>query len=181
MKLNYNSFSSKLYRWIYYSDTNEMPNNLCPYFWKLVVAYIIALPVLVFTLPYELVRLFIKNKEEMDMPLLPRIISTVIFVLALILIASVLAPISLFFGYTPIEGSKLESIIHFGVFLWVIWGIVGLVYGIRYLVDKYKNRSKVIKEAKSENIVVEFVKAKYNKYCPKIEWVNKHNKNEDYE
>lgn len=36
MKLNYNSFSSKLYRWIYYSDTNEMPSNLCPYFWKLV-------------------------------------------------------------------------------------------------------------------------------------------------
>jgi hypothetical protein len=181
MKLNYNSFSSKLYRWIYYSDTNEMPNNLCPYFWRLVVAYIIALPVLVLTLPYELIRLFKKDKEEMDMPLLPRIISTVVFAIALFVIAALLAPISLFFGYSPIESSGFNSMINGGIFLWFIGGIVGLVYGITYLVDKYKNRSKVIKEAKSENIVVEFVKAKYNKYCPKIEWVNKHNKNEDYE
>lgn len=115
------------------------------------------------------------------MPLFPRVASSVIFVFALFLIASVLAPISLFFGYTPIEGSVFNAMINGGIFLWIVGGSVGLVYGISYLADKYKNRSKVIKEAKSEHIVVEFVKAKYNKYCPKIEWVNKHNKNEDYE
>lgn len=176
MKLNYNSFSSKLYRWIYYTDDMEMPTNLCPYFWKLVVAYIIALPVLVLTLPIELIRLFVKDKEKMEAPLITRIFMSVIFAFALLFIAAVLAPISLFFGYTPIEDSSIEHLISGGIFIWVVGIIFAIGYGIKYLYDRHKNRRKNIStsdETEKSNIVVEFVKAKYNKYCPKIEWTNK--------
>ena len=52
MKLTKNSFNSKLYRWFY--CTNQLPINLCPYFWKLLMAWVLLIPVVVITLPVTL-------------------------------------------------------------------------------------------------------------------------------
>ena len=174
MTINYNSFSSKLYRWLY--GTNKMPNNLCPYFWKLIVAFVLAIPIFVLTLPFEIIRLFAKTTREdfNDVPIWGRLFMSALTILFLICVAAVLVPISLFFGYVPEQGTLIEDLFILGTFIWIVAFIFGSIRLFEYLKDRYDSNSGNRKrnKVKGDNIVVEFAKAKYNKYCPKIEWVN---------
>jgi hypothetical protein len=174
MTINYNSFSSKVYRWFYATD--KMPNNLCPYFWKLIVAFVLAIPLFLFTLPFEIVQMFarIKQQEVEFVPIHVRLLGTVVILILLFGLAAFFAPISLFFGYEPQEKTFLSNLIVGGLLIWMIAFIAGMVSLIGYLKDRYdsNNGNRKRNKVKGDNIVVEFAKAKYNKYCPKIEWVN---------
>jgi acyl-homoserine lactone acylase PvdQ len=55
MKLNINSTSAQLYRWFY--ATEQMPQSLCPYFWKLVLMWVFILPYTILSLPVILMDL----------------------------------------------------------------------------------------------------------------------------
>ena len=55
MKLNINSTSAQLYRWFY--ATTTMPQSLCPYFWKLVIMWLLILPYSILSLPVILMDL----------------------------------------------------------------------------------------------------------------------------
>ncbi len=174
MTINYNSFSSKLYRWFY--GTNKMPNNLCPYFWKLIIAFVLAIPIFVLTLPFEIAQLFAKKTlEDFDKtPIHIRLFISVLTVLFLICVAAVLAPISLFFGYVPEKGTLIQDLFILGTFIWILVLFFGSIKLFDYLKDRYSSNSGNRKrnKVKGDNILIEFVKAKYNKYCPKIEWVD---------
>ena len=54
MELNLNSLTAKLYRWFY--KQNEMPSSLCPYFWKMILACILYIPLFLFDLPSRIAR-----------------------------------------------------------------------------------------------------------------------------
>jgi hypothetical protein len=180
MKLNYNSFSSKLYRLIYATD--EMPSNLCSYFWKVIASYVIAIPILIITLPFELLRIFIKDEDLFFTPIDLRIFITFIICCFLLGVFTLISPIILLFGYKPENGAFIFNFIYVGLFSWVIGLIFGLTYVTRYLQTAYKNRitrKKIVIEHKN-NIVVEFVKTKYNKCCSKIDWEHKPKKNSSY-
>lgn len=161
MKLNQNSLSAKLYRWFYKTDT--MPTNLCPYFWKLVTAVIFGLPVAILTVPY----MVIYYKDDSRNSFGERIgISLVIW----LLIAAVICMIStlgLFF-YIPNKSSLLWVMMAVGFCLWSCLILVGITWAIAKTV-KYLE-SKKSDDEKTDNIIVEMVKAKYHKYCPKIDW-----------
>jgi len=166
MKLNKNSISAKLFRWFY--RTSELPTNLCPYFWKLVMAYVFAIPVFIISLPYVIV-----DKDSRNESLGNRIgLSFVCWFILLLLIAA-LTPIMLFW-YTPVKDSFLEILIHCGFFVWLTGSIIGVTWFILYLGEKIKERKwerrNLPKKEKRSNIIVEMVKATYYKYCPKIDW-----------
>jgi predicted membrane protein len=55
-----------------------------------------------------------------------------------------------------------------GLLLDIVLILIGIYFAIKYLVDK--NKYERMENPKSNSIVTEFVKAKYNKYCPKIDW-----------
>ena len=59
-----------------------------------------------------------------------------------------------------------------GGFITLILGVTGIVLWVKYLIDNRKYKRKFNNEYVEEkpNLIVEFVKAKYNKYCPKITW-----------
>lgn len=159
MILNHNSISAKLYRWFY--GTDVMPNNLCPYFWKLVIAYTFALPVLILSLPQTIVS---KGKDRDTLS--NRIITGIITYSLLFGAISMLSVFGLFFVLPEKEGLYLFMLI-IGMSLWAI-SVVG---GVTYLINKWKERryNRYPEEPKA-NIIVEMVKAKYHKYCPKIDW-----------
>ena len=162
MKLNKNSISAKLFRWFY--RTSELPTNLCPYFWKLVIAYVFAIPVFIISLPYVIV-----DKDSRNQSLGERIgLGFFCWFILSLLIAS-LTPIILFW-HTPVKGSLLESLIHYGFAVWVAGLFIGVMWFIHHLGEKIKERRNLPKEEKRSNIVVEMVKATYYKYCPKIDW-----------
>jgi surface polysaccharide O-acyltransferase-like enzyme len=162
MKLNKNSISAKLFRWFY--RTSELPTNLCPYFWKLVMAYVFAIPVFIISLPYVIV-----DKDSHNQSLGERIGLGLFCWFILSLLIAALTPIILFW-HTPVKGSLLESLIHYGFAVWVAGLFIGVMWFIHHLGEKIKERRNLPKEEKRSNIVVEMVKATYYKYCPKIDW-----------
>jgi|688.fasta_scaffold616235_1 hypothetical protein len=169
MKLNKNSISAKLFRWFY--RTSELPTNLCPYFWKLVIAYVFAIPLFIFSLPYVII-----DKDTYNESLGNRIWISFISWFILLLLIAALSPIMLFW-HTPHKGSILENLIIYGFFVWAVGLTWGCAWFIEYIQDKIKERKErkwgrknLPKEEKSSNITVEMVKATYYKYCPKIDW-----------
>jgi len=161
MKLNQNSFSAKLYRWFYKTDT--MPTNLCPYFWRLVTAVILSPLLAIYTLPYEIIN-YKRRRRHTYSDILGTSLTYWFFIAAIICMISTL---SLFF-YIPDEDSLLMVMIVFGFCVWGSLIIVGIGWGINEIV-KYLKPKKSDNE-KTDNIIVEMMKAKYHKYCPKIDW-----------
>jgi len=173
MKLNKESIGARLYRLFY--STQEMPLSLCPYFWKLVLMYILILPSFILALP-----LIITRENE---PWWMKNLLGVIVYLAI-------------FGVTIIENSILYQFRIIGVisslFL-LTWAIIETIDLIRkklkknktywykeysngkYTFRKYsydENDNRIYKNTNFYTIR-NFISAKVNNYCPKIDWDGK--------
>jgi hypothetical protein len=171
MKLNQNSLSAKLYRWFY--GATQMPSNLCPYFWKLVTAVMFGLPVAIFTAPHMII-----YKDDSHSSFAERIgISAV----AWFLLGGIISMLSLFglFFVTPVENSVYMHMIGIGLIFWSFAIGIGIAHLVKFLRKKWQNRHSkydedgfpiYTKKENSDNVIIEMVKAKYNKYCPKIDW-----------
>jgi|LakMenEpi03Aug12_release.lakeMendotaPanAssembly.Ray.scaffolds.fasta_scaffold1349556_1 hypothetical protein len=173
MTLNQNSTSARLYKWLY--GTQDLPNNLCPYFWKVVLAYLVIVPYILLALPYLIV-LAIYKESSKDDSFGKRIGIGFVLYFSIWCAASALCFIAMFF-VTPTRHSLYEFMSLMGSLIWLI----GLVLGGNHLWDEYKERKRTsriryneygyrIYEEPKSNLIVEFVKAKYGKYCPKINW-----------
>ena len=58
-----------------------------------------------------------------------------------------------------------------GIMLFLVLGVLLLGFSISKIFNYLGNRNKYKPlKVKQPNIVVEFVKAKYNNYCPQITW-----------
>jgi hypothetical protein len=161
MKLNQNSLSAKLYRWFYKTDT--MPTNLCPYFWRLVTAVILSPLLAIYTLPYEIIN-YKRRRWDTYGDMLGISLSCWCLIAAIISMISSLG----FFFYIPDKSSLLEVIMGVGCIFWGCLILVGIIWGI--IKTKEYLQSKKSDDEKTDNIIVEMVKAKYHKYCPKIDW-----------
>ena len=161
MKLDQNSLSAKLYRWFYKTDT--MPTNLCPYFWKLVTAVIFGLPVAILTVPY----MVIYHKDDSRNSFGERIVISLVIWFFIAAIICMISTLGLFF-YIPNKSSLLWVMMAVGFCLWSCLILVGITWAITK--TKEHLQSKNSNTEKTDNIIVEMVKAKYHKYCPKIDW-----------
>lgn len=165
MKASIKSIHAKLYHFTYW---HELPSNLCPYFWKLVWATIIFIPNLIIQIPSLVVMIFNKNHGMYDCSE-RREVSGVIYFGLLILFIYVFASIHWFkamfdfYSYDQVlanVGWIFNFIIAIGVCVWII----------KEKKPFRKNIKIGIREEKKPSIIIEFIKAKYNKYCPKIDW-----------
>jgi hypothetical protein len=161
MKLNQNSLSAKLYRWFYKTDT--MPTNLCPYFWKLVTAVILSPLFAIYTLPYEIIN-YKRGCRDTYGDMLGISLSCWCFIAAVICMISSLG----LFLHIPNKSSLLWVMMAVGFCLWSCLILVGITWAIAK--TKEHLQSKNSNTEKTDNIIVEMVKAKYHKYCPKIDW-----------
>jgi hypothetical protein len=166
MKLNKNSISAKLFRWFY--GTKELPTNLCPYFWKLVMAYVFVIPLFIISFPYIIIDKNSCNKS-LDSRIWLGFVFWIIFPASIVCLIAALSPIMLFW-YTPVEDSSLEILIICGLLTWAVGLTIGVMWFIHHLGEKIKERRNLPKKEKRSNIIVEMVKATYYKYCPKIDW-----------
>lgn len=180
MKLKSNSISSKLYRWFY--GTNELPNNLCPYFWKLVLAWLVLIPYSLVCLPVILMELSDQFYGYNDNSTGKRIgMSALVYFVAFC--AMCMVSFIGFFFVTPEKDSFYMFAGTVGAMVWVFSIVIGIIEGHKALKEWNRNRKikydengrRIWNQPKEEKtyLVVEFVKAKYNKYCPKIDWVDK--------
>jgi cytochrome bd-type quinol oxidase subunit 2 len=161
MKLNQNSLSAKLYRWFYKTDT--MPTNLCSYFWKLVTAVIFGLPVAILTVPH----MVIYHKDDSRNSFGERIVISLVIWLLVAAVICMISSLGLFL-HIPNKSSLLWVMMAVGFCLWSCLILVGITWAIAK--TKEHLQSKNSNTAQTDNIIVEMVKAKYHKYCPKIDW-----------
>ena len=180
-KFKRNSITARLYRWFY--NIEDMPGFICPYFWKLVIMWVFLVPFAVITFPNRIHKLT-SNKAPGNEKIASGILSYVIVFFAFCMI---FLPISyIFYGLFPMKnGYSVFQQVGF-----ISWGgsmIIAIVISFLYLREKYKERKEL--EGKRfiynelyerienpdfvesrPNVIVEFFKSVYNKYCAKIDW-----------
>lgn len=177
MNLNLNSQTAKMYRWFY--ATGSMPNTLCPYFWKLVIMWIFIVPYSILSIPYLFMNYFTdkdwsnKGTSIIEKPFAGGLLWVMVF-----LVGAMLFSISLFWVVFP-EESFLFIVQLFGTIMWLAAFGYGIYFVTGWAFEKYKN-SKIKYDAdgyriwdepkKQDSVVIHFIKATYNKYCPKIDW-----------
>lgn len=173
MKLNINSISANLYRWFY--ATSKMPQTLCPYFWKLILMWVFILPYTILSLPVILMA----RKDTEHRSTGERAGIGVIIWFILFMLGCMLSYVGLFWA-NPKKDTFFLFTLTVGFIGWaltIIFSAVGLFKWtkeklenrhIRYDEDGYRIWDPV--KEKQPSIIKEFVKAKYHKYCPKIDW-----------
>lgn len=177
MKLKKSSYTSRLYRWFY--NENNMPNNLCPYFWKVVAMYVLILPTVVIGLPWMLWDSYEFKKANLFSKMACGAFMWIGLFCALTPLVSLA---SLFTTFA--KHSLLDSMAFLGCMVMAIAVIVGLVwYGMKLHTD-YENRqyeALVIRDEygyiigrkprpEKKWMIIEYIKAVYKKQCPSVEW-----------
>jgi hypothetical protein len=174
MTLNENSLNANLYRWFY--GKFNLPTNLCPFFWKLVAAWILLIPFSLFCLPTIVMDIFSDDFTLGKGKPGDRLwISLVIWIGLFLATCMILGIVFMF-----CDLGSFTNMATTGIFLWVIGFICGIGYLCSHGYEKYQDSKKKydqwgyrIYEEKTDNILIGFIKAKYNEWCPVITWVKK--------
>ena len=170
MKLDKNSRAARLYRWFYCVNEYNMPKSLCPYAWKLLLMWILIVPYTLFSLPFQ-----IKNKFQTEP--IPLVLKSAFAINCFILIASLMALGLSTLAFGMPDSLLMQNLANAGLFLSLSVGvnicvIILLVIGMRAIdvLSQYIYTSKRTPRESQASVVKEFIKAKINKYCPKIDW-----------
>jgi hypothetical protein len=160
MKASTNSLHARLYDFTYDST---LPDNLCPYFWKLIWATVI----FPFNLFLQLPGLIVGERfcENNNMYMLgSKRAAGLMFYLASI--ALFVWGISTFHWVKAICGaySYNSEAANTG------WLINLLIAGTTLALWLSTKEGYTSKRKENPSIIKEFIKAKYNNYCPKIDW-----------
>lgn len=182
-ELDARSLNVKLWCWFYGVRNSSLPNNLCPFFWKLVVAWMLVIPYAGFCVPMILIdEVFVKSYRNGDNSFGERIRGSIaVYIILFLLVCMGIAVATLF--TTFYDNTFLGEIWKLGLGLWAVIIIVSIILGItvlnKYLKEKRKrwdengNRIWIEPKEKRQSLLVQFVKAKYEKNCPRITWINK--------
>ncbi|MES3018205.1 MAG: hypothetical protein V4721_10520 [Bacteroidota bacterium] len=158
MKANTKSIHAKLYTFTY---TTDLPNNLCPYFWKLVFATLVFIPNFVIQTPALIWNFFSKTFTDLNEKRgVGFVIYVAITILSFIGFTNYHLIKALFNYYSYDHGAAVNGgIIDSGIAICLIWSLIA------YWIRKHRKYSPP-----KDSVLKEFVKAKYNNYCPKIDW-----------
>ena len=177
MKLNINSNTAQLYRWFY--GTSRMPESLCPYFWKLVLMWTFILPYSILSLPAIIMERI--DRSQFHSTGERAGLGFIAWFILFILICMV-SWVGLFF-VEPVKDTLYYHSIVIGGMGWVLSFGIGIATAYNYLTKQWKNRNIKYDEfgrriwnpivEEQDSIIVSFVKASYNKYCPRIDWDHK--------
>lgn len=167
-----NSWHYQFYLFAYGSrDVNgwrrPFPTNLCPYFWKLVLAFLLMPIFLPLVAPMLILDSVIEDEDENLKE--QGVISILVAggILAWIVIFIIFCLLSCFFIWSPIEKGFWNTIRTVGYTFWGLGILVGGYYGVRALFQRIRKKNP---KQHSDSLIGSFIKAKYNKYCPQINW-----------
>jgi len=150
-----------------------MPTSICEYMPKVVLMYILILPFVIITFPYQLASGFEGDK------FFDSIFAGAVGWLLIwgVYIASVL-PISLFIDLDPKVGLGIHLTISKVVwFLGLVLGFIALIKNISFKIKRGMRIARMNKDYNFDvkvptklSLIKEFIKAKRNKYCIKLNW-----------
>jgi apolipoprotein N-acyltransferase len=147
-----------------------------------VLAWLVLIPYSLVGLPSIIMEIADKDYKYNDISTGKRIgIGALVYIL-IFFVGCMLSSIGWFF-VLPTKDSFYSFAGTIGFLLWVVTIVLGVIEGFKAFKEwnyrrkiKYdENGWRIYDSHKEEKtyLVVEFAKAKYNKYCPKIDWVDK--------
>ena len=175
---DYNSINARVYRWFWF--TSNMP-NLCPYFWKSVIMWLLMLPTIALTLVHMIASAFGMEKAD---DWFSRIFGGFFMWLfafgAYLSLCAITYPLLLWL-HSPFAKSVREPALA-GTVLLVG---VALIFSFFYIKEKIERlrdirqhkKYNAVPEERTANLLIEGIKSFYHKYCPQIEWKNAPNNN----
>ena len=151
MELKLNSWY--VWLWNYTYDT-RLPDNLCPFFWKLVLAIILFIPNVILRLPLNILKIFNKNIE---------VESGIGAFVWLVFISVTLITYAIFHWILWLVNSYNydSGAASAGGFI-IIATVLCSIYYYLFESDKSINLNN--------NILITYTKSVYNKHCPRINW-----------
>jgi hypothetical protein len=150
MRLKSNSISARLYRYFY--GTEIMPTSLCNYFWALVLAYLLIIPLEIFGLVGTLISY--KFPSTTITPIFKCVLSFFTFMGCFIIYVMLIPVIHLLK-----MGNFKEDEIFCGIFIDIIL-LVTFIFMI------------LLNQLPRKFLVIEYIKSKVKNVCPKIDWDN---------
>lgn len=159
MNLKLNSWYVYLWNYTY---SESVPNNLCPLFWKLVVAILLFIPNVIFRIPTVIANSFYSEHNKIIDA------RTGLGILMYMLIICVIAILLWIYNFILYMFNAYSYDNEFA-FLGGVVLFAGLFFLIRYYWLK-KDVGYTIKETTTNNIIVNYASSWYNKHCPKINW-----------
>ena len=157
MNLKTNSW----YVWLWkYTYSTSLPSNLCPFFWKLILAIVLFIPNVILRIPTTVTNIINKDCVEEKRTLYGILVYICISAVMIICYAVYNWALWLFNAYS------YDGHAAFGGGLFLITGFAGVI--VYYYEEKKITLS--IKESIKNNILINITKAWYNKRCPKINW-----------
>jgi hypothetical protein len=164
-----NSMHAKLYKFTY---GQYLPDGLCLYFWKLVIATIIFIPNFIMQFPSRTLAYVLGKFNKEDNTGDEMVGPSDYMVLGVISYIAIFISIIYFYGIVSLvkEMFNCYSYNHYAANLSLTLTLAVLaIIGLRYLVIYLANREEKI-TVKEPSVIKEFIKAKYGKYCPRINW-----------
>lgn len=155
MQLSSTSTSARLYKWFY--DTSRLPSNLCPYFWKQLFMWLAIIPYSILCLPTILIERFKRGPAHES-----RIVGSIGIYMILFLAFTVGVFAADFYFHFKV-GTAWHSFSGVGFFVSAVLLMLATFAVCAVTLDK-------VIDSEVSNVTSEFIKAKYNKYCPQIEW-----------
>lgn len=149
LTLNSKSWYARYY--LHFWDKRELPPNLCPFFWKLVIAIGLS-PILTPSLPWK------ANLSD-------RAVGSLFGWVAIVL---VIAYIRLWFLHTAAAlSATLVALGHIAIIIAAVWGW--------HIFDDWRQDRRIansdkVKEPGFSTVALSAIKSWYEKHCPRIEW-----------
>jgi hypothetical protein len=141
--------------------------------------YLTIIPYTLFSIPVVVYDMFDKDYSNGERKTGDRLgISAGVYI-GILTVTSLITAIVGFF--TPIETKSFWEFCQvLGCIVWFALIVIGGIEGVKYLREysttdesyySVSEKKWVYKKTKV-NLTTEFIKAKYNKYCPKIDWID---------
>lgn len=170
MTLNENSFSAKLYKWFY--GEYDLPTQFCPYGRKIIFAYLAVIPYSLFCLPYLIGEVFDKDFKLGETETDERLGASFFIYICLLLLSAMGCSFFWYFGNYP-KDSAVDNLGTAGLLIWFVIIVAFICAGVSTLSKKIKENMSSVKVIKTDNVIIEMIKAKKNKLCPTITWIKK--------
>lgn len=172
MNLSEKSWHAKLY-YLTFGENKYLPNNLCPYFWKLVLCCILFIPLSLWFILLFVVYFALNVGDSGDRNVKEDGYLSEQFIFAtMINIAAFLIFSMVYMWFIPFT-DKVHFFQVFGIIGYLILLVIAFMIVRSYWLSRRQHKRPTEYKEPKPNILIEFVKAKYNRYCPKIDWNKK--------
>lgn len=162
MNLKTNTWYVKLWDYTY---AEGLPDNLCPFFWKLVTAMLLFIPNVILRIPVVFMNTFMYSKYNQIEKGDPRTaIGIIIYAMIIVIIFYIFCLYNYILWLFQAYSYNSSAATYGGFLLFLTIGII-----IARIWDK-KDVTDKLKEKTSNNIIVNYIKAWYNNHCPRIKW-----------